>query len=125
MLPMVFCWVLTVQMQDREIIFLGPKLFAAEQVYVAIYRIKFCHTAHETLTVLQGSFPGRVISCFVNQSWPPGSCDLTSTNFFCGVFLSFRLLHTCIGMVFVNKFSLFDTIRFFYSHFAFRVVHND
>lgn len=110
MLPMIFCWVPTVQMQDSEIIFLGPKLFAAEQVYVAIYRIKSCHTAHETLTVLQGPFPGRVISCFVNQNWPPGSCDLTPTNFFCGVFLSFRLLHTLYSIIetFTEEFNALE-----------------
>ena len=44
-----------------------------------------CHTARETMTLLHEFFPGRVISRFGDQNWPPRSCDLPPLQFFCGV----------------------------------------
>lgn len=41
-----------------------------------------CHTARETMVLLQTKFPGRVISRFGDQHWPPRSCDLTPMDFF-------------------------------------------
>jgi len=41
-----------------------------------------CHTARETMQLLHTKFPGRVISRFGEQNWPPRSCDLTPLDFF-------------------------------------------
>ncbi|CAH1984008.1 unnamed protein product [Acanthoscelides obtectus] len=40
-----------------------------------------CHTAYETLSVLQQFAPGQVISRFGDQNWPPRSCGLTPLEF--------------------------------------------
>ncbi|CAF4889820.1 unnamed protein product [Pieris macdunnoughi] len=54
-----------------------------------------CHTARETIQLLHQSFPGRVISRFGDQNWPPRSCDLTPLDFFLWGFLK--------SMVYANK----------------------
>ena len=36
----------------------------------------------ETLKLMHGTFPGRVLSRFGDQNWPPRSCDLTPLDFF-------------------------------------------
>ncbi|KAK9510942.1 hypothetical protein O3M35_005613 [Rhynocoris fuscipes] len=41
-----------------------------------------CHTARETLQLMHETFPGRVLSRFGDQNWPPRSCDLTPLDFF-------------------------------------------
>ncbi|EFN78794.1 hypothetical protein EAI_16705, partial [Harpegnathos saltator] len=41
-----------------------------------------CHTARETIQLLHESFPGRVISRFGDQIWPPRTYDLTPLAFF-------------------------------------------
>lgn len=41
-----------------------------------------CHTARETMTLLQTKFPGRVIPRFGDQNWPSRSCDLTCLDCF-------------------------------------------
>lgn len=40
-----------------------------------------CHTAQETIHLLQERFPNRVISRNGSQNWPPRSCDLTPCDF--------------------------------------------
>ncbi|XP_078032646.1 uncharacterized protein LOC144467630 [Augochlora pura] len=54
-----------------------------------------CHTARETIQLLHESFPGRVISRFGDQNWPPRSCDLTPLDFFLWGFLKSK--------VYINK----------------------
>ena len=39
-------------------------------------------TADETIRLPHETFPGRVLSRFGDQNWPPGSCDLTPLDFF-------------------------------------------
>lgn len=34
-----------------------------------------CHTAGETIQLLRGKFPGRIISRNGDINWPPRSCD--------------------------------------------------
>lgn len=46
-----------------------------------------CHTARETLNLLQEKFPGRVISRNGDVDWPARSCDLTPLDFFLWGFL--------------------------------------
>ena len=46
-----------------------------------------CHTARKTIQLLHESFPGRVISRFGDQNWPPRSSDLTPLDFFLWCFL--------------------------------------
>ena len=41
-----------------------------------------CHTADETIQSPHETFPGRVLSRFGDQNWPPRSCDLTPLDFF-------------------------------------------
>ena len=41
-----------------------------------------CHTARETITLLQSKFPGRVLSRNGDINWPPRSCDLSPLDFF-------------------------------------------
>lgn len=41
-----------------------------------------CHTARETMTLLQTKFPDRVISRNSAVNWPPRSCDLTPLDYF-------------------------------------------
>ena len=41
-----------------------------------------CHTANETMQLLQTKFNGRVISQRGDVNWPPRSCDLTPLDFF-------------------------------------------
>lgn len=41
-----------------------------------------CHTANETLELLQTKFPGRVISKRGDVNWPARSCDLTPLDYF-------------------------------------------
>ena len=41
-----------------------------------------CHTANETIQLPHETFPGRVLSRFGDQNWPPRSCDLTPLDFF-------------------------------------------
>ncbi|KAK0166333.1 hypothetical protein PV328_004759 [Microctonus aethiopoides] len=50
-----------------------------------------CHTARETIQLLHGSFPGRVISRFGDRNWPPRSCDLTPLDFFLWGFLKSKV----------------------------------
>ena len=40
-----------------------------------------CHTADETMQLLQTKFHGRVISRRGDVNWPPRSCDLTPLDF--------------------------------------------
>lgn len=54
-----------------------------------------CHTARETVTLLQTKYPGRVISQRGDIDWPPRSCDLTPLDFFLWGYLKER--------VYVNK----------------------
>ena len=46
-----------------------------------------CHTAAETMQLLQTKFHGRVISRHGDVNWPPRSCDLTPLDFFLWGFL--------------------------------------
>ena len=41
-----------------------------------------CHTANETIQLLQEIFPCPVLSRFGDQNWPSRSCDLTLLDFF-------------------------------------------
>ena len=41
-----------------------------------------CHTANETIQLLHETLPGRVLSRFDDQNWPPTSCDLIPLDFF-------------------------------------------
>lgn len=41
-----------------------------------------CHTAHETIHLLEERFPDRIISRNSDVNWPPRSCDLTPCDFF-------------------------------------------
>lgn len=41
-----------------------------------------CHTAHETIDLLEEQFPDRIISRNSDVNWPPRSCDLTPCDFF-------------------------------------------
>jgi hypothetical protein len=41
-----------------------------------------CHTADETMNLLNTRFAGRIISRRSEVNWPPRSCDLTSLDFF-------------------------------------------
>jgi hypothetical protein len=41
-----------------------------------------CHTASETMALLQSKFPGRIISRNSEVNWPPRSCDLTPLDYF-------------------------------------------
>lgn len=41
-----------------------------------------CHTAGETIQLLQETFPGHVLSCFGDQNWPPRWYDVTPLDFF-------------------------------------------
>ena len=41
-----------------------------------------CHTSGETIDLLRGKFPDRVIFRNGDYNWPPRSCDLTPLNFF-------------------------------------------
>ena len=41
-----------------------------------------CHTTDETIQLPHETFPGRVLSRFGDQNWPPRSCDLTPLDFF-------------------------------------------
>ena len=41
-----------------------------------------CHIANETIQLLHETFPGRVLSRFDDQNWPPRLCDLTPLDFF-------------------------------------------
>lgn len=50
-----------------------------------------CHTARETLTILREFAPGRVISRFGDQNWPPRSCDLTPLDFWLWGYLKSRV----------------------------------
>lgn len=50
-----------------------------------------CHTTRETIQLLHESFPGRVISRFGDQNWPPRSCDLTPLDFFLWGFLKSKV----------------------------------
>ncbi|XP_060528432.1 uncharacterized protein LOC132703290 [Cylas formicarius] len=43
-----------------------------------------CHTSRETMQLLRGKFPGRIISRNGDINWPPRSCDLTPIDFFLG-----------------------------------------
>ena len=44
-----------------------------------------CHTAEATLDVLHPVFEDRIISRRANVIWLPGSCDLTSLDYYlCG-----------------------------------------
>ena len=59
-----------------------------------------CHTANETIQLLHETFPGRILSHFGDQNWPPRSCDLTPLDFFLlfevkGLCQQFHN-HTCI-----------------------------
>ena len=60
-----------------------------------------CHTANETIQLPHETFPGRVLSRFADQNWPPRSCDLTPLDFFLLLFELKGLCrqshnHTCI-----------------------------
>lgn len=46
-----------------------------------------CHTARETLNLLQEKFPRRVISRNGDVNWPARSCDITPLDFFLWGFL--------------------------------------
>jgi hypothetical protein len=50
-----------------------------------------CHTANETLALLQQHFPGRLISKRAHVNWPPRSPDLTPPDFFLWGFLKSRV----------------------------------
>lgn len=50
-----------------------------------------CHTARETMTLLETKFSGRVISRFGDQNWPPRSCDLTCLDYFLWGFLKSKV----------------------------------
>lgn len=41
-----------------------------------------CHTSGETIALLRGRFPDRLISLRGDQVYPPRSCDLTPCDFF-------------------------------------------
>ena len=41
-----------------------------------------CHTAHETIDLLQQRFPEQIISRNSDVNWPPSLCDLTMCDFF-------------------------------------------
>ena len=40
------------------------------------------HPAKATMEMLKSIFPYRLISCFGNVPWPPGSLDLSAPDFF-------------------------------------------
>ena len=44
-----------------------------------------CHTANETINLLQEKFGESIISRNGPVNWPPRSCDLTPLDFFYGV----------------------------------------
>lgn len=50
-----------------------------------------CHTARETMQLLQTKFSGQVISRFGDHNWPPRSCDLTLLDFFLWGFLKSKV----------------------------------
>lgn len=50
-----------------------------------------CHTAGETIQLLRGKFPGRIISRNGDINWPPRSCDLTPADFFLWGYLKSRV----------------------------------
>ena len=50
-----------------------------------------CHTANETIQLPHETFPGRVLSRFGDQNWPPRSCDLTSLDFFLWGYLKSKI----------------------------------
>lgn len=54
-----------------------------------------CHTANDTIELLQTKFEGKIISCRGDVNWPPRSCDLTPLDFFLWGFLK--------GKVYANK----------------------
>lgn len=49
-----------------------------------------CHTAHETIDLLQQRFPEQIISRNSDVNWPPRSCDLTPCDFFLWGFVKSR-----------------------------------
>ena len=51
-----------------------------------------CHTARATIESLQEIFPGRVISRWSDENWPPRSCDLTPCDFFLWGFLKSKVI---------------------------------
>ena len=53
-----------------------------------------CHTANETIQLPHKTFPGRVLSRFDDQNWPPGSCDLTPLDFFLRDYLKWKSTST-------------------------------
>ena len=56
-----------------------------------------CHTANETIQLLHETLPGRVLSRFGDQNWPPKSYDLTSLHFFLWDYLKSNVNNpTCI-----------------------------
>ena len=58
-----------------------------------------CHTVNETIQLLHETFPGRVLSPFGDQNWPPKSRDLTLLDFFLWGYLKSMIYvnnHTCI-----------------------------
>ncbi|CAK1590754.1 unnamed protein product [Parnassius mnemosyne] len=50
-----------------------------------------CHTAHETIDLLQQRFPEHIISRNSDVNWPPRSCDLTPCDFFLWGFVKSRV----------------------------------
>lgn len=62
-----------------------------------------CHTARETLALLREHFPGRVISRFGDENFPPRSCDLTPLDYFLWGYLK--------SLVYVNKPTTIEALK--------------
>lgn len=62
-----------------------------------------CHTAHETVAVLQEKFGERIISRNATVAWPPRSCDLTPLDYFLWGYLKSK--------VYANRPQTLDALR--------------
>lgn len=62
-----------------------------------------CHTAHQTIAILQEKFGERIISRNSTVPWPPRSCDLTPLDYFLWGYLKSK--------VYANRPQTLDALR--------------
>src|ERR1700729_1872081 len=67
-----------------------------------------CHTAHETIDILQEKFDERIISRNAAVHWPPRSCDLTPLDYFLWGYLKSK--------VYENRPQTLDALRLNIEH---------
>ncbi|CAK1588653.1 unnamed protein product [Parnassius mnemosyne] len=83
-----------------------------------------CHTANETINLLQTKFPDRIISRNSAVKWPARSCDLTPLDYFLWGYVKDRVYTEPIESIAALKLKICDVINEIYPPFCQKVIKN-